>query len=163
MVDKICESIATMKRLVLVTAALLALALLLATRVPATDAHSAAVPAAAQPSAPAAITATVQVGPASAPISFEPGTQVVDLNDSVHWVWNSPLTPHSVTSGMCSGIICTPDSKFDSGAPQTAPGSFDFTFNTPGIYPYFCKVHLSSMTGAIFVASTRVYLPLVVR
>jgi plastocyanin len=111
----------------------------------------------------AAITATVQVGPASAPFSFVPGTTVVDVGDAVHWNWNSPSTFHSVTSGTCSGFTCTPDGKFDSGAPQTAPANFDFTFSTPGAYPYFCKVHLSEMTGTILVASTRVYLPLVVR
>src|SRR5438270_135239 len=82
-------------------------------------------------SAPAAITATVQVGPASAPFSFVPGTTVVDVGDSVHWDWNSATTLHSVTSGSCSGFTCTPDAKFDSGAPQTAPASFDFTVSTP--------------------------------
>ena len=64
----------------------------------------------------AAITATVQVGPASAPFSFVPGTTVVDVGDAVHWNWNSPSTFHSVTSGTCSGFTCTPDGKFDSGA-----------------------------------------------
>ena len=56
-----------------------------------------------------------------------------------------------------------PDGQFDSGDPQTAPAGFDFTFTTPGVYPYFCKVHLAGMTGTVLVASTRVYLPLVIR
>jgi len=32
-------------------------------------------------------------------------------------------------------------------------GSFDFTFSTAGTYPYFCTVHLSSMTGKVIVKS----------
>src|SRR5439155_26686433 len=55
----------------------------------------------APPAARAAITETVQVGPASAPFSFVPGTTAVDVGDGVLWNWKSPSTLHSVPSGTC--------------------------------------------------------------
>lgn len=103
---------------------------------------------------------TVQVGPG---ISFSPTLQNIDVNDTIHWEWSSPLIPHSTTSGTCSGFICTPDGMWNSGI-QTAPFTFDVAFSNSGIYPYFCSFHGSSMQGMIFVGlNNKLYLPLIVR
>ncbi len=112
----------------------------------------------ARPSA----TFTVQVGPSDS-ISFSPATQEINVGDTTHWVWSSALIPHSTTSGTCSGLTCTSDGKWDS-LMHTVPYSFDVTFNSTGVYPYFCSVHGSSMQGTIIVGlNNKTYLPLIIR
>jgi plastocyanin len=149
-------------RLLLMAPALLLAVWVLLSAAHEAQAQKAATPMPAQPFAPAAITATVQVGPGDS-TAFAPAQQVLAVGDGVHWVWSSTSIPHTVTSGACAGLTCTPDGNFDSGLAATAPQSYDFTFTAPGLHPYFCKVHGSSMTGEIFVASTRTFLPLVIR
>jgi len=118
-------------------------------------------PASVQPVAPAAITATVQVGPGST--VFSPITTTIFAGDKVRWVWASNF--HSTTSGAC----CTFDGNWDSGVhnvadPPGPPHTFDFTFNTPGTYPYFCSIHGPfGMTGVIIVVTPRLHIPLVIR
>jgi plastocyanin len=106
--------------------------------------------AAAPGEAPLAATVTVQVGPNSS-TSFAPATVTIQPGDTVSWVWSSTVVPHDVTSGTCSGLTCTADGRFTSGAPQVAPATFNRTFSTPGTFPYFCTVHLSAMTGTVVV------------
>ncbi len=151
-----------MRYLVLSSTILVAVLLILSMGPRGVDARAPLAPAAARPFAPAAITATVQVGPNST-ISFSPTTQIVNAGDGVQWEWSSMLIPHSVVSGTCSGFTCTPDGKFTSGLPTTAPNSYDFTFSAPGVYPYYCGEHLSAMQGVIVVVAPRLWLPLLVR
>lgn len=93
----------------------------------------------------AAVTANVSVGN----FFFSPSTVNINQGDKVHWAWISGT--HTTTSGTCPGGNCTPDGVWDSGTKSS--GSFEFTFNAAGNFPYFCEVHGSSMTGRVNVAS----------
>jgi plastocyanin len=90
----------------------------------------------AGPEAPA--TATVNV----VNNSFQPGALTVAAGTTVRWVWSPGASNHNVES---SG----PEPP-GSGAPSSAPDSYEHTFNTPGTYNYFCQVH-AGMSGVITV------------
>ena len=73
-------------------------------------------------------------------ITIKAGTTVVWDNKSTGGI------PHSVVSGSGG----TPNNKFPT-SPIFAPGgSYTYTFNTPGEYPYYCGVH-PAMVGWITV------------
>ena len=91
-----------------------------------------------------ATTAAVSVGPG---IAFSPASVSIARGGTVTWTWSGGLM-HSATSGTCSGT-CTADGTFTSGI--QASGTFQFTFNTAGDFPYFCLVHGAMMTGTIHV------------
>jgi plastocyanin len=80
---------------------------------------------------------------------FSPSNVNINQGDQIHWTWVSGT--HTTTSGSCSGGDCLPDGRWNSGAKSS--GSFDFTFNDAGTFPYFCQVHGASMTGRVVVAS----------
>jgi plastocyanin len=93
-------------------------------------------------------TVTVQVGPGGAN-TFSPAAVTVNVGDTVHWVWGSDF--HSTTSGPCSAGTCTADGKWDSGI-FNAPHAFNFTFTSPGTFPYYCIIHSDmGMTGSVTV------------
>jgi plastocyanin len=71
-------------------------------------------------------------------ITVSKGTMVV-------WTWNG-RNSHSVTSGPANA----PDGLFDSGIKSS--GTFSFTFNNVGTFPYFCRVHGAMMTGTVTVS-----------
>ena len=72
---------------------------------------------------------------------YVPPTVTINVGDTVHWTW-AGANPHTVTAT---------DSSFDSGASKTS-GTFDHTFNTPGTFTYFCKVHGAQvMSGTVVV------------
>ena len=78
-------------------------------------------------------------------MSFIPATVTISAGSSVTWT-NSDSMDHTVTSD--TGV-------FDSGAISAAEiygtgGSFTYTFNTQGTYPYHCAFH-PSMTGTVVV------------
>lgn len=80
--------------------------------------------------------------------SFSPATATVPTGTTVVWT-NQSSAPHTVTSG-------TGSSAADAGAlfdGDLAPGeTFQFTFTTPGTYPYFCRFHeAQGMMGTITV------------
>jgi plastocyanin len=101
-------------------------------------------------------TVTVQVGPGGAN-TFSPDAVTINVGDTVHWVWDSDF--HSTTSGTCSGGNCTPDGKWDSMI-FNAPHTFNFTFTSPGTFPYFCIVHSEmGMTGTVTVAGAHSLVP----
>jgi plastocyanin len=102
--------------------------------------------AAVLPAALRAATVTVQVGAGGT--VFSPATATVIVGDTIHWVWAG--SPHSTTSGTCSGFTCTPDGTWDSGVQNTG-FTFDHTFATKGLFHYYCLVHGSMMTGTIIV------------
>ena len=91
-----------------------------------------------------ATTASVSVGPG---IAFSPTSVTIARGGVVNWTWTGGIM-HSVTSGTCSGA-CTADGKFASAT--QASGTFSFTFNTSGDFPYFCVVHGSMMTATVHV------------
>jgi plastocyanin len=76
--------------------------------------------------------------------SFTPSTLEVEVGTTVRWENNSSET-HTVTSGTNG----TYDGNFDSG--NVSPGgSYTYTFNEAGTFPYFCIPH-PNMTGTITV------------
>lgn len=69
---------------------------------------------------------------------------VIPQGTTVTWI-NNDSVPHTATSD--TGI-------WDSGTLQTG-GSFSFTFNDSGTFPYFCSIHgQASMSGTIEVTSS---------
>jgi plastocyanin len=91
---------------------------------------------------------TVAVGPGT--FSFDPGGFEVAVGETVRWVWESSnhnvvadATPAGSTwTGTEGGASRT----FDSGY------TYEYTFETPGEYDYYCSVHRANgMTGSFTV------------
>jgi plastocyanin len=79
--------------------------------------------------------------------SFAPSTLTIKEGDTVTWLNNDEISPHTATSGN----PCTSDGTFNSGGIDPG-GDFSFTFTTAGDYAYFCAFHcLAGMTGSITV------------
>ncbi|WP_347403322.1 cupredoxin family copper-binding protein [Pandoraea sp. LA3] len=73
--------------------------------------------------------------------TFSPATLTVKAGATVTWT-NRDDEPHTVTSAAMPRV-------FASGALDT-DGTYAFTFDKPGTYPYFCAIH-PHMTGVIVV------------
>ena len=71
--------------------------------------------------------------------AFSPVSVTIPVGGKVTWV-NHDQVPHTVVEK---------DKKFHSSALDT-DDSYSFTFNTPGVYQYFCTLH-PTMTGTITV------------
>ena len=96
----------------------------------------------------AAATFNVQVGPGGNFV-FSPDPVNINTGDTVNWTWGSNF--HSSTSGTnCPTFNGPGPNTWDSGV-HNVPFSFQFTFNTPGSFPYFCSVHC--FVGTVNVAS----------
>jgi plastocyanin len=84
---------------------------------------------------------------------FVPSSLTIKQGDSVKWVV-SGTKAHEVASGT---VIEGPDGK--EGVPdglwktdKMASGSFTYTFNSTGTFPYYCEAHLDQgMIGSITV------------
>ena len=76
-----------------------------------------------------AATVTVHVGPGSQML-YSPNPVSIAVGDTIHWVWESGIIRHSVTSGVPGN----PDGVFDSGE-FVGGHTFDFTFPTAGSFP----------------------------
>jgi plastocyanin len=86
--------------------------------------------------------------------SFQGGncTTTVTAGDTVVWSFSNAVQAHTVTE--CGGANCntaTGNPVFDSGVVQGGAGPFQFTFNAPGTYNYYCQVHAFEMRGAVVV------------
>lgn len=86
-------------------------------------------------------------------IAFAPAELDVDAGTTVTWSQDDAGF-HTVTSGTVqqggAGVTPEPDSSFDSG--RVAQGDdFEFTFDEPGSYPYFCAIHPATMRGEVRV------------
>ncbi len=76
----------------------------------------------------------------------------VNVGDTINWVWGDSAMPHSTTSGTCVGAVCQTTPFWDSGEFVTGGGhTFSRVLNNPGVFPYFCTVHDSSMVGTVRV------------
>lgn len=97
---------------------------------------------------------TIIAGASSEPANYTSGelygfspakvVVVIGVNNTVYWT-NTDAAPHTVTSDT-AGI-------FDSGTSGpliNQGGTFQFTFTTPGTYPYHCTFH-SWMHGEVVV------------
>lgn len=91
-------------------------------------------------------------------IAFAPATLEVDAGTEVTWTNRDADVVHTATSGipgdagvpgLDNAVPAEPDGTFD-GDMNGADASFSFTFDEPGTYAYFCRVH-QSMTGEIVV------------
>lgn len=89
--------------------------------------------------------ASVSMGPTK----FVKPTLKVKAGTTVTWT-NSSGVGHTVTSGKDSKPASNPGALFDATVPSG--GTFAFTFNTPGKFPYFCRPHEHmGMKGTITV------------
>jgi plastocyanin len=91
--------------------------------------------------APAAPTTQSAVSVKIDNFAFQPKELVIPAGTTVTWQ-NADDVPHTATSK-------DDPQTFDSGALDT-DDKFSFTFNKPGKYPYYCKVH-THMTGVVVV------------
>src|SRR5579883_687479 len=97
------------------------------------DAKRAEASAVAPITQPATITATAGPG-----MTFSPVSMTIRVGDTVHWVWASNGLPdHTVTSGT-GASDSNAGSLFDAPLNSSHP-SFDYTFNSTGSFPYFCR------------------------
>jgi len=98
--------------------------------------------------APAATPAQV-TGAATVTIqnfAFVPASVTVPRGTTVTWVNQDPVN-HRVLNDAGGSIA--EGALFSSGSlPQG--GTYSFTFNTPGTYPYHCSIH-PSMKGTVIV------------
>ena len=90
-------------------------------------------------------------------IAFLPRELTVEVGDTVEWV-NKDEVDHTVTSGEAGeqgvpgvdeGTPPEPDGLFDDEL-KRAGSTSSFTFDEPGTFIYFCRVH-ASMTGVVTV------------
>ena len=78
--------------------------------------------------------------------TFSPKHATINAGESVTWVWNGGT--HTVTHGTDPNL---PETRLFDDGPKSS-GSFTYTFNTPGTYPYFCRQHYSmNMKGTVTV------------
>lgn len=76
---------------------------------------------------------------------FTPSSVTIAAGGTVTWHWPASATnPHNVS----------PDGTEPtrSGNPVTGPNTYQYTFNTPGVYQYFCEVH--GAAGGIGMSGT---------
>ncbi|MFN2290989.1 MAG: plastocyanin/azurin family copper-binding protein [Anaerolineae bacterium] len=76
--------------------------------------------------------------------SFKPKEITIQAGTTVVWTNEDPL-PHTVTSGTRDN----PSGLFDSGTVGQGE-TFQFTFEEPGTYEYFCSIH-PGMDGTVIV------------
>ena len=97
--------------------------------------------------APAANTVTMRL------IALKPDTLTVEAGATVTWE-QKDAGAHTVTSGTVeqggAGVTEMPDGRFDSGEIATGD-TYQFTFDEPGTYPYFCAIHPATMRGEVRV------------
>ena len=107
----------------------------------------------APPTARAQETTTVAVGDIwFCDDSFSAGVceTTISVGDTVSWDFSPAQLPHTTTAcgADCDDPTATP--LWDSGL--VADGStFEFTFDTPGTYLYYCLVHPTLQRGRIVV------------
>jgi plastocyanin len=73
-------------------------------------------------------------------LKFNPARITIDAGTTVVWT-NYDAAAHTVTAN---------DKSFDSGTMQPEGGTWQYTFNRPGTYNYFCAPH-PFMRGVVVV------------
>ena len=71
--------------------------------------------------------------------AFQPPSLTVSAGTTVTWTWGTGAIQHNVNP------VASQPTR--SGNPVNAPASYQFTFNTPGTYSYYCQVHGSPTAG----------------
>jgi len=86
-------------------------------------------------------------------IAFKPERLSVRAGTTVTWT-QGDAGAHTVTSGRVvqetAGVRQEPDNRFSSGELATG-ASFEYTFEEPGTFPYYCEIHPATMRGEITV------------
>jgi hypothetical protein len=82
----------------------------------------------------------------------------ISVGDAVTWVYPNGGTVHTTTDCGASCDLPTFPPLWDSGIISVG-GTFTWTFDTPGIYPYYCTLHPIDMRGTIVVESRRTPTP----
>jgi halocyanin-like protein len=86
----------------------------------------------------------VSVGAGSSGLAFGPAAVHVDNGATVVWEWTGEGGAHNVVSE---------DDVFNSGSTQTS-GTYEYTFEEDGIYPYYCVPHRpNGMLGVVVVGT----------
>jgi len=87
-------------------------------------------------------------------LKFEPAQITIAPGDTVTWtVTESIGAQHTVTSGKLNDADV--GAAFDSGTAslQDDGETFQQTFDTAGVFDYFCKIHPVDMTGQVSVVA----------
>jgi plastocyanin len=111
-------------------------------------------PARTPPSATAAATSRGPNEVFMSLIAYRPETLKVAAGTTVTWT-QQDAGFHTVTSGTADvdasgGISTNPDGMFRSG--RLAQGErFEFAFEDPGTYRYFCEIHPATMRAVVEV------------
>ncbi len=100
-----------------------------------------------------AIEATTHIVKMTSDYEFVPSSLTIKQGDSVKWVVTGKKA-HEVASGTViegeDGKEGVPDGLWKTG--KMASGSFTYTFNSTGTFPYYCDAHLDQgMIGSITV------------
>jgi plastocyanin len=87
---------------------------------------------------PLMFAATATTAPTTAAVSiinnsFSPPAITVSAGTTVVWTWSNAARQHNVTP---VGTI-----PIRSGSPADGPTTYQFRFDTPGTYSYYCEVH----------------------
>ncbi len=82
-------------------------------------------------------------------LMFTPAHLTVPVGTTVHWINEGPFD-HTVTSGLDSLPRDAPGEEFDRAL--NSGKTFDFTFDTVGDHPFFCRPHEAmGMKGVVTV------------
>jgi len=97
--------------------------------------------------------ATTHIVEMTGDYEFVPSSLTIKRGDSVKWVV-AGTKAHEVASGTAiegpDGREGVPDGLWESG--KMASGSFTYTFNSTGTFPYYCNMHIDQgMIGKITV------------
>ena len=88
--------------------------------------------------------------PDNADEAYTPPVITVAAGTTVTWT-NDDAIVHTVTSGTATETTGTPDGAFDSGDIEEG-GTFSFTFDEAGEFPYYCIPH-PWMQGTVIVTA----------
>ncbi len=74
--------------------------------------------------------------------SFSPSTMPIKAGTTVTWTNNGPMSHTTVSdNGVWTSATLAPPSGGGGYGGGTAGQTFQFTFSTPGTYPYHCSIH----------------------
>src|SRR2546427_2796474 len=74
--------------------------------------------------------------------SFSPSTMQIKAGTTVTWTNNGPMSHTTVSdNGVWTSATLAPPSGGGGYGGGTAGQTFQFTFSTPGTYPYHCSIH----------------------
>ena len=104
-------------------------------------------------------TVPLSVGVGQNGLLFGPtGAVLVEPGTTVEWTWTGNGGAHNVVHDAEFEASTVGEQAFRSGEPIAEPGTtFEHTFETEGVFPYFCLPHkVSGMRGAVVVGEDNV-------